>query len=260
MMSVILKLKNVVFNNSNLPKLPRLYKDGLVAAFRPGNSAGSLADLSGNGVSLTQVGTPNFNEFGVQVSPVSGYTTDVVETPSFSMVVAYRYEVEIGSITGTMQVIGSRDNVPNPDTGASITAGLFADDDSTGTRIQHSLSLGTSGSMTNIRGTKIAQPVPGTPYLSPWQYMIATYDSTNREYHLYEPAKSSEITGTAVNTVIRSNNVWSLSAVGGATDNGATCTIAEALFYNKVLSSSEVSEIYGYSVDYLTTKGIVLAE
>src|SRR5690606_12264353 len=141
LMSVILTLKGVTFNNPNLPVIPRLYSDGLVAAFRPATDAASMVDISGNETGLTLVGSANYNEFGVQTEPDNGFILDRIETPSFSYAAAYRVEYEIASPSGTVQVVGSRSNQASPAVGRSIQIGLFADDDSTGTRLQHPLTL-----------------------------------------------------------------------------------------------------------------------
>lgn len=245
------------FDNDDLPVIPRIYQDGLIAAFRPEDSADSMVDLSANNVSLSSVGAMTYNEYGVQVGNGKGFILNATETPSFSYVVCYRLEYEIDTPSSILQVIGSRSNPDAPTGGASIMAGIFADDDGSGARLQGSMSISnTSGAPTNYRGPKIAQPVPNPPFLSPWQYQIVTYDADTRNLAIYEPSRSYTKTYTAGANTLRTSNQLALGLPVTSGSPRGTVTIAEASFYGKVLNITEISTIYGYSVAYLASKNI----
>ncbi|OZI79925.1 hypothetical protein CAL24_08425 [Bordetella genomosp. 2] len=245
--------------------LPRFVENGLVAAFRPHDDAASLTDLSGNGVTLEVAGSPSFDPLGVLVGPPVGYTLSIAESPSYTKMVAYRIEYELETPAGgIIQIAGSRMGFGAEETGCSLTAGVFAQtpEDPTGTRLQHAARMKlTTGSASNYRGSKLAQPVPAFPFASPWQYAALTFDDQTKTLRIFEPAKEVFFEYLTV-PAARSSNPWRIGYSPGAPDSVGPmrARVAEALFYDRALTSEEVSEQFESSVAYLASRGIDVSD
>lgn len=254
-MSVVITLRGVQFSDPTLPTRPKFVQRGLRAAWCPRADASSLADLSGNGHTLTPVGAPNYLANGVQVDMGNGFSSALIEPASFTLIAAYApsYEVSpngapmaLGSLAGAGGAISS---------GTGIRAGLFAGlPDDPGNRLQSGYSFGAAF---GTRGAKIAQPVPGSPFEGPWQWMALTFDDETNEVVLYEPKKGITVTGAYVGS--RSENSIHLGYIPNTTSTSTiSLAVAQALVYDTPLTPAEVAEQFANSEKYLASIGITL--
>src|SRR5690606_37653084 len=119
-----------------------------------------------------------------------------------------------------------------------VFSGTTAD---SSTRLQQSASYYTSAStISNPRGSRIALPVPGFPYFSPWQWVAVTYENSTRAIRIYEPKKGLITPLTALSNW-RRGSFWSIGN-RPAPGHSGPARVAEATFYTKSLSELEVMQ------------------
>jgi len=250
-MTTVIRATGGKFINTALKNVSPLFRDGLVAAFRPNSTPNGLDDISVNGVTLTKKGNPVLLPDGVAGDYQNGYEVNVTETESITMLAAVKLHKK-----------------PDGDYYASLFLGNFK----SGTGIP-SVSLyvyGRPGGVLDFKASAMIKDaflqtadVRVTP-TSDYFYAAMKLDAATNAITLYVLNKGVRNTVVASSGTIagrpllasdnRKINILSTSTHGTFLPSNAT--ILEVLIYNRALSDDDVYKQYGFSKSYWQSRGI----
>lgn len=254
-MTTVIRAIGANFTNPDLPSIiPPFIADGLVAAYRPNNTATGLNDLSGNGHNLTTVGSPALTASGMVGDVLNGLKTGVIETTNLTYMAVYK----IPSVTYAV---------------GAFVMGCFADileSSSIGSSVY---SFGTSGTGHNLTAQSQYKNADSTTAQAsvamgviPDRYVFVAIavDAALNTITAYCPTLATELTtsppaGGAISTrnISPTNQVQLVSGVSKPSWTSKVI-ISEALIYSKALTSTQIQEQYQRSKVYMQAKGITI--
>jgi len=189
-------LRGVRFSNAALPKIWPFSVDnyiskGLRFAVQPQHNAGSMKDLSGNGMAFTQIGEEvSFTKQGVICRGALGmFKTDSVETLSYTGVVVFRLHriAETWQNSGVLALScygALTSHLPTPISAGGGTIGYAVGyDDAIDSYILHRAATGTFNPETGNFGTaslNIGNEIPRFAHAAPsssWVFAMGGVDS-----------------------------------------------------------------------------------
>ena len=270
-MSVIIKAKNVVFNNPNLPILTPMVSGGLIGSFRPSNAALGLTDLSGNGHQLLMQGSPQFTDKSVIVDKDNGLISDIQETLDMTLIVVYR-AIKNAQATGIDQWLGMVAGTYYNDRGMSIFTSYNDTKnqvDVLGQAYAKKNSDGSVSSKTVWNGSfDNASGIAHTDY----QFNALVVNTRSNKLLTYTPARqlspysvyggfsdaSLLSTRSLIDPTTKSPNVFKFGIANVPFGDGRS-EIAEVLIYDRALSQEEITRQYKFSRDFMQKhRGIII--
>ena len=270
-MSVIIKAKNVVFNNPNLPILTPMVSGGLIGSFRPSNTALGLTDLSGNGHQLLIQGSPQFTDKSVIVDKDNGLISDIQETLDMTLIVVYR-AIKNTQASGENQWLGMVVGTYYNDRGMSIFTAASNNKnqvDVLGQAYTKKTSDGSVSSKITWNGSfDNASGIAQTEY----QFNALVVNASGNKLLTYTPARQlspitfydgfSDVsllsTRSLIDPTTKSPNLFKFGIANVPFGSGKA-EIAEVLIYNRPLSQEEITRQYRYSKEFLLKhRGIII--
>lgn len=271
-MSIIQVLKGVNFNNPALPIIGQFAtENGLLAAFRPANSAASLIDLSGNGTVLTAIGSPSFTASGMFGDRDNGYITNIAETASLTYLVVARIE-NVSNSFNAFTIGCYNDDVAGAVTGSGIYsisangsgAGLLNINNYGVTNYQKTSDNTYVGSL--LRATDQITDVSNTSTHTEWRFLAMTIDAATNTIKVYDPknypnaaygtrtfSDGSVATRKRTDANNNPNLIRFMSTPDASTAWRSKVELSEALIYSRALTLDEINKQYQLSKDYMST-------
>ena len=260
-MSVIIKAKNVVFDNPNLPVLTPMISNGLIAGFRPNNSTLGLTDLSGNGYELTKVGNPTLTDKSIIVDKANGFVTNVRETTHLTLIVVSR-AIKNPQASGENQWLSMVAGTYYNDRGSSIFTGYNStknEVDTLGQSYAKKMADGTVSSKTVWLGSQSA-----TTNQTDFKFTALVVKATDNKILTYSPTKQTAplfaYDGSAdgsrldmrnlTDPTTNQPNYFKLGIANVPFGDGKN-EIAEVLIYNRALTQDEIMRQYKFSQDFM---------
>ena len=246
-MTTVIRAVGANFINPDLPSVvPKFITDGLVAAYRPSNAATGLNDLSGNGNNLTIVGSPVLTADGMVGDVLNGLKTGLLETLSLTYMAVYKIPlstyVEGGFVMGCYE-----DIPPTSSTGSSFYSfGLSGAGHNLTAQSQYKKPDNTTAQATVAMGV-----IPDR-----YVFVAITVDAASNKVTAYCPTLATEFTTIpptgAIGTrdISPTNKVQLVSGISKPTWTSKV-NLAEALIYNKALTSAQIQEEYQKSKTYM---------
>lgn len=260
-MSVIIKAKNVVFDNPNLPVLTPMISNGLVASFRPTNASLGLIDLSGNGNQLATQGAPQLTANSAIVDKNNGFVTNVRETTDLTLIVVSR-AIKNPQASGENQWLSMVAGTYYNDRGSSIFTGYNStknEVDTLGQSYAKKMTGGTVSSKTVWLGSQSA-----ATNQTDFKFTALVVKATDNKILTYNPAKQTaplfiydgSTDGSRLDMRNLSDpttnqpNYFKLGIANVPFGDGKN-EIAEVLIYNRALTQDEIMRQYKFSRDFM---------
>lgn len=260
-MSVIIKAKNVVFSNPNLPIITPMISDGLQAAFRPNNTTLGLSDFSGHGATLTPQGNPQITDKSVIVDRINGFVSNVRETIDLTMIVVHR-AIKTSTATAGNQWQGMVAGTYYADRGISVFSNINTGKNEIDTLGAAYAKKTSDGSM-QLKNVWLGSQ-SATTDKTEYQFSAFVLKASDNKVLTYNPLKQSTplfiYDGSADGSRLDLRN---LSDPANTTPNyfklgianvpfgDGKSEIAEVLIYDRALTQEEVMRQYQYSKDFM---------
>lgn len=255
-------LNDVVFTNNSLPIVSNLMTDGLVAGFRPTRNKNSLVDISGNNIQATLIGSPTFEDGYMSGYFQNGFRIEAAETESVTLITVCRAGRSLERNGYICSPIFSRWDDTNNQRGCGIFLSINAN--KYYSNYQGWLKSANGADMVNKYGS------PYVPILelsnetdetkTEWIFLATSFEASTNTIIQYIPRYDIEhritnddatIAGRRItNSVNGQMNRFEICSAGGYTAAKGVCDVAEALYYNKALTSAEVMEQYRLSKEF----------
>lgn len=271
-MSTIIRLRGINFNNPALPVVSSFVRNGLVGAFRPAGDASSMVDLSGNGVTLTKRGNPSFTQYGILGNGVNGYRTNIPETMNQTLMAVFRGHK--GTSFNCLAISNYLNDVAGAERGSSVwmalANGTGENKIDVGARTQTHYKRASDNAYTNnIHASVINDEVDSTTFLtSDWVFAALVVDATGNIQQTFVPKNNSSGPVQETNFTTATNpgslatrhltdpatgapNMFQICSVDDLTWVSAQSEVAEALVYNRALSTAEIMEQYELSKEFM---------
>lgn len=261
-MGTSIVLNDVVFSNKNLPVISELINDGLVAAFRPTLSIDSLIDISGNGYQATIIGNPEFHNGYMSGFSQNGFRIEAAETESVTLITVARVGYNSQRASAIAIPISSRWDTANAQRGCGVFFNLSGlNYISSYQAYLKSLSDGTMLSKFLGAGKTLLTLESATDETkTEWVFLATTFNAVTNEIIQYIPrydveAKKINLDATVSGRRITnpSNgqmNRFEVCSAGGYTGAKGNCDVAEAMYFNKALTKTQILEQYSLSKSF----------
>ena len=286
-MGGIMRLKGVFFENSSLDQVPPLSVDGflekgLICAALPGVSLESMRDLSGNATQWQVNGNPIFTDKAVRINRANGFTSNKLETESYSHMLVFRGVRNMNADAASAIVGGyclgpsTYNNLsapPNMEGGSGLFNTCFSPVDANyRTLFYHictAVDVGTGRLNSFLIGAHpgAKQAMPPATIFTPWSFAMGTVDADAVEMKSKYVVKSvgwdyfSKRNPNTDPTIINGNTFknrfslyaggpysWRLGTPGPGLDpssgNMGVIEIAAVGIWNRALSDLEMEQQY----------------
>lgn len=235
-MSVIIRLNDTVFNNSNLPVIARLVP-GAAFSYKPSVSNG-IKDSSGSGDSLTASGDPEITTYGAKVGYDNYYASSTLDDSSeLTMIGVVTPDVDGGNSVMRFYPFGCRDTDNNQGWAVKCNAsGSFT-----------AYAYTTTGTAVAISSTETYSSTEGT--------FVALRISED-EISIFVASEDGEISkvSSSYDFSDRQKNASQSINIGQGSLTASTETeediVCEATLYKFALSDDQIQKAYEYSSVY----------
>jgi hypothetical protein len=256
-MTTIIRNLDLVIDNPALPIIygPFASVPGLIAGWRFSGST-PLADLSGNGHVLSAQGTPSQTDHYISGNKTNGYVTDISDALTHTIMCVGRLK----GVTNDYSMLVS--SLRQSSSANGIGSGLILSSNS-GSNI--SRDTGVIGN--TAYNAALAASVPGQAgtYADRlnFRFTALVIDGVAGTAKLFQPKISSipiTVSASAIGTRTVAGRIFRIGSWSDPTDlsNAGEYEIAEALFYNRAVSDSEVLTQYTRSKNYMAGYGDVI--
>lgn len=259
-MSVIIKAKNVVFNNPNLPIITPMISEGLQAAFRPNNTTLGLSDFSGHGATLTPQGNPQLTDTSIIVDRANGFVSNVRETTDLTMIVVHR-AIKTPTATAENQWLGMVAGTYYNDRGISVFNNINTGKNEVDT-LGATYAKKTSDVSMQLKNVWLGSQTANI--IQNYQFTAFVLKASDNKVLTYAPFKQStslytydgSADGSRLDLRYLSDpangipNYFKLGIANVPFGDGKS-EIAEVLLYNRALTQEEVMRQYQYSKDFM---------
>lgn len=227
-----------------------MFTDNLVAALRPRNLIDDSPDLSNNGVAVDEVGVPGYGTNYVEITNPNDYIqTGLVETAEMTWCALVRCRTS-ASDEGRKHILST---YRNDGTGNQHGLMLRCDADNTADELNINYLAYADDGASGVVSKAGSHAISGAASADDFLFVALVVDVSNDVLELFIPEiQSSRVDGTAAGA----GNTFATRAlaeggvrVGQSYDDTAetgtgSARIAEALFYNRALTASEVGQVY----------------
>ncbi|HCI6561372.1 TPA: hypothetical protein NPP16_001303 [Klebsiella pneumoniae] len=257
-MTTIIRNKDVVISNPQLNPIytPFVAEPGLLAAWRFGDG---MTDLSGNGHTLSAVGTPTRGNYYITGDKNNGYLTSVPDGLQRTLVAVWRNNT---TATNFGYPVG---NLSQSATNTGVGVGLYSSSSSTLNR-----NSGAVGNTLKTDGLLARALGPDESYASRMNFRFAAFsvDGAGNAANLYIPAANSSLIpatlASGVNLASRSILEDGLSSFyrlinwrdPSTPDSTETALdVAEVLIFDRPLDLEALQRTYLRSQNYISGYG-----